>query len=70
MITAHTNIPTEVMTMTDLNRNFANKIVLITGGTSGIGLETARQFVAQGVRVLSTCLRGNTHVSSRHGLLR
>ncbi|MFY1664328.1 SDR family oxidoreductase [Pseudomonas sp. Pseu.R1] len=40
--------------MTHFNRNFDNKIVLITGGTSGIGLETARQFVAQGAQVIVT----------------
>ena len=32
----------------------ANKTALITGGTSGIGLETARQFIAEGTRVLVT----------------
>lgn len=40
--------------MTNLNPTFENKIVLITGGTSGIGLETARQFVSQGAQVVLT----------------
>ncbi|MFK3797177.1 SDR family oxidoreductase [Pseudomonas sp. NPDC088444] len=35
-------------------RNFDNKVILITGGTSGIGFETARQFIAQGAQVVVT----------------
>jgi NAD(P)-dependent dehydrogenase (short-subunit alcohol dehydrogenase family) len=33
---------------------FTNKVVVVTGGTSGIGLATARQFVKEGANVVVT----------------
>ncbi len=33
---------------------FTSKIVVITGGTSGIGLATARQFIKEGAKVIVT----------------
>jgi NAD(P)-dependent dehydrogenase (short-subunit alcohol dehydrogenase family) len=35
-------------------RRFANKIVVITGGTSGIGLAAAKQFIEEGAKVVVT----------------
>lgn len=46
--------------MSDQNGNaaaagrLAGKTAVVTGGTTGIGLETARQFLAQGARVIVT----------------
>lgn len=40
--------------MTVRSRNFEGKVVLVTGGTSGIGLEVARRFVAEGAQVIAT----------------
>ena len=35
-------------------RRFTNKIVVITGGTSRIGLAAAKQFITEGAKVVVT----------------
>jgi NAD(P)-dependent dehydrogenase (short-subunit alcohol dehydrogenase family) len=37
-----------------MNNNFANKTILVTGGTSGIGHATAKQLVEYGAKVIIT----------------
>ena len=50
-----------------MNR-LTNKRALITGGTSGIGLETARQFLAEGARVAITGSTDASIAAARHEL--
>lgn len=45
-----------------------NKVAVITGGNSGIGLETARLFLAQGARVIITGRRAEALEEARHSL--
>lgn len=40
--------------MGQINYNFKDKVVLVTGGTSGIGLATARLFATAGAQVIIT----------------
>ncbi len=41
------------------------KRTLITGGTSGIGLETAKQFLAEGARVIVTGVNPDSIAKAR-----
>ena len=37
-------------------KNFKDKVVIVTGASSGIGEAMAREFAAQGARVVLGCL--------------
>jgi NAD(P)-dependent dehydrogenase (short-subunit alcohol dehydrogenase family) len=45
-----------------------NKRALITGGTSGIGLETAKLFIAEGARVIVTGVNPNSIAKAKEEL--
>jgi NAD(P)-dependent dehydrogenase (short-subunit alcohol dehydrogenase family) len=44
-----------------MSTRFTNKTVLVTGGTSGIGLATAQAFQAEGAHVIVTARPGKEH---------
>src|SRR5262245_60078515 len=46
----------------------ANRVVLITGGTTGIGLATAKRFAAEGARVVVTGRNRETLEAARREL--
>ena len=49
-------------------KRLQDKFALVTGGTSGIGLETARQFLAEGATVAITGRNEQGLASARHEL--
>ncbi len=51
-----------------IEQTFHDKVVLITGGSSGIGLATARGFLARGARVVLVGRRPDALASARAGL--
>jgi len=51
-----------------MNQRLNNKIALITGGTTGIGLATAKRFAAEGAEVIVTGRNPDTLESARQEL--
>src|SRR5207247_10212564 len=49
-------------------RKLENKVALITGGTTGIGLATAKRFAAEGARVVVTGRNPETLAAARRDL--
>ncbi len=50
------------------NKKLENRVALITGGTTGIGLATAKRFVAEGARVVVTGRNPETLAAARRDL--
>lgn len=53
-----------------MSKRFTDQVILITGGTSGIGLETAIQFVNHGARDVIVCGRGLTKWEKAQKIIR
>src|SRR4029078_7627244 len=51
-----------------MTRKLENKVALITGGTTGIGLATAKRFAAEGARVIVTGRNRETLEAARKEL--
>ena len=51
-----------------MSRKLENKIALVTGGSTGIGLETARQFLAEGATVAITGRSENALLAAKREL--
>lgn len=51
-----------------MSLKLAGKVALVTGGTSGIGLATARLFMAEGARVVVTGTRDDSVAKARDAL--
>ena len=43
--------------LTDIKKQFANKIIIVTGSTQGSGAETAKLFAARGAEAITICGR-------------
>lgn len=56
---ANTQKPIASQTTTNSNGRFANKVVLITGATSGIGMVSAKEFAQEGAKVFFCGRREN-----------
>ena len=55
--------------LTELSRSIENKIALITGATSGMGLATAKLFSDEGAQVIVTDLNQDKINEAQNNLL-